>query len=91
MKKLNIQQPKNGISNNLHEIKKIANKIKYPILIRPSYVLGGRAMEIAYDDESLELFSKNAMNVSVNNNILIDEYLENAIAVSYTHLRAHET
>ena len=87
LQKLNIQQPKNGISNNLHEIKKIANQIKYPILIRPSYVLGGRAMEIAYDDESLELFSKNAMNVSVNNSILIDEYLENAIELDVDLLR----
>ncbi len=87
LKKLNIQQPKNGISNNLHEIKKIANEIKYPILIRPSYVLGGRAMEIAYDDNSLELFSKNAMNVSVNNNILIDQYLENAIEFDVDLLR----
>ncbi len=87
LKKLNIEQPKNGISNNLHEIKKIANEIKYPILIRPSYVLGGRAMEIAYDDKSLEFFSKNAMNVSVNNNILIDEYLENAIELDVDLLR----
>ena len=57
---------------------KIANKIGYPVLIRPSYVLGGRAMEIAYDDQALESFAKTAMSVSSNNTILIDQYLENA-------------
>ncbi len=85
--KLNIKQPKNGIANNLEDIKSIAKKIGYPILIRPSYVLGGRAMEIAYDEESLENFAKKAMNVSKDNTILIDQYLENAKEIDVDLIR----
>jgi carbamoyl-phosphate synthase large subunit len=55
--KLKIDQPKNGFAKNLIETKKIANDIGYPILIRPSYVLGGRAMEIAYNEKHLESFT----------------------------------
>ena len=87
LNKLNIQQPKNGISNDISESIKIANKIGYPVLIRPSYVLGGRAMEIAYDDKDLESFASKAMNVSANNTILIDQYLENAIEIDVDLIR----
>ena len=87
LNKLNIQQPKNGISNNIKETIKIANKIGYPVLIRPSYVLGGRAMEIAYDDKTLESFATTAINVSANNTILIDQYLENAIEIDVDLIR----
>ena len=84
---LKISQPKNGISNNIKDIISIANNIGYPVLIRPSYVLGGRAMEIAYDDKSLELFANTAMDVSTNNTILIDQYLENAIELDVDLIR----
>ena len=87
LNKLNIQQPKNGISNNIEDIKHIANKIGFPVLIRPSYVLGGRAMEIAYDEKALEIFSITAMSVSTNNTILIDEYLENATELDVDLIR----
>jgi len=87
LKKLNIKQPKNGISNNIKKTLKIANKIGYPVLIRPSYVLGGRAMEIAYDDKALKSFATTAMNVSTNNSILIDQYLENAIEIDVDLIR----
>ncbi len=87
LKKLNIEQPKNGIGNEIKNIKKIANSIGYPVLIRPSYVLGGRAMEIAYDDIALENFAKAAMTVSTNNTILIDQYLENAIEIDVDLIR----
>ena len=87
LKKLEIKQPKNGISNDINETIKIANKIGYPVLIRPSYVLGGRAMEIAYDDKTLESFATTAMNVSTNNTILIDQYLENAIEIDVDLIR----
>ena len=87
LNKLNIQQPKNGISNNIKNSIKIANKIGYPVLIRPSYVLGGRAMDIAYNDRELEAFAKTAMNVSTNNTILIDQYLENAIEIDVDLIR----
>ena len=84
---LKINQPKNGIGNNINDILKIANNIGYPVLIRPSYVLGGRAMEIAYDDTSLKSFAEIAMKVSRNNTILIDQYLENAIEIDVDLIR----
>ena len=87
LNKLNIQQPKNGISNDINDSIKIANKIGYPVLIRPSYVLGGRAMEIAYDNKALVSFATTAMNVSANNTILIDQYLENAIEIDVDLIR----
>ena len=87
LKKLNIQQPKNGISDNIQNIKFIANKIGYPVLIRPSYVLGGRAMEIAYEEKALEFFANTAMSVSTNNTILIDQYLENATELDVDIIR----
>ena len=84
---LNISQPKNGFANNIEETIKIANKINYPVLVRPSYVLGGRAMEIAYNDENLKNFAKNAMEVSSNNIILVDQYLENALEIDVDLIR----
>ncbi len=87
LKKLKIDQPKNGIGNKISKILKVANKIKYPVLIRPSYVLGGRAMEIAYDDNTLKEYAKTALNISSNNMILIDQYLENAIEIDVDLLR----
>ena len=90
LNELKINQPKNGISNNINDILNIANNIGYPVLIRPSYVLGGRAMEIAYDDKSLKNFAKTAMSVSSNNTILIDQYLENAIELDVDLIRDSE-
>ena len=87
LNKLNIKQPKNGTSNNIKDTLQIANQIKYPVLIRPSYVLGGRAMEIAYDDKALKSFAAKAMSVSTNNTILIDQYLENAIEIDVDLIR----
>jgi len=88
--KLEIKQPKNGISNNIKDALHIANQIKYPVLIRPSYVLGGRAMEIVYDDKALISFAETAMSVSSNNTILIDQYLENAIEIDVDLIRDSE-
>jgi carbamoyl-phosphate synthase large subunit len=85
--KLKIDQPKNGFAKNLNEAKKIANDIDYPVLVRPSYVLGGRAMEIAYNEKHLESFTKNALEVSSNNIILVDQYLENATEVDVDLIR----
>ena len=56
VKKLKLIQPDNGTANSLEEAKKVANRIGYPVIVRPSYVLGGRAMEIVYDDEGLGKF-----------------------------------
>ena len=85
--KLNIQQPKNGFAKNLNEATSIANKIGYPVLVRPSYVLGGRAMEIAYNENHLAAFTKSALEVSSNNVILVDQYLENATEVDVDIIR----
>ena len=87
LSKLSIQQPKNGFAKNLKEATSIANEIGYPVLVRPSYVLGGRAMEIAYKEKHLAEFTKSALEVSSNNIILVDQYLENATEVDVDIIR----
>ncbi len=87
LNELNINQPKNGFANSVDETINIAKDIGYPVLIRPSYVLGGRAMQIAYDSENLKSFAKEAMEVSANNIILIDQYLENAKEIDVDLIR----
>jgi len=87
LSKLNIDQPKNGFAKNLNEAINIAKDIGYPVLIRPSYVLGGRAMEIAYNEKHLESFTKSALEVSSNNIILVDQYLENATEIDVDLIR----
>ncbi len=81
LKKLKLIQPDNGTANSFEGAKKVANKIGYPVIVRPSYVLGGRAMEIVYDDESLKSFMEKAIEVSPGHPILIDKFLEDAIEV----------
>ena len=78
MKELGILQPEAGYATSEKEAVKIAEKIGYPVLVRPSYVLGGRAMEIVYDREELERYIKEAVRVTKDHPILIDDYLENA-------------
>ncbi len=79
--KLGLKQPPNGIAVNYEQAKDIANRIGYPVLVRPSYVLGGRAMEIVYDEETLEHYMKEAVSVSEKRPVLIDRFLEDAIEV----------
>ncbi len=81
LRKLNIPQPENGIAFSLEEAKEVARKIGYPVLVRPSYVLGGRAMEIVYDEETLERYILEALEISPEKPILIDKFLEDAIEV----------
>jgi len=81
IKKLKISQPPNGLAVSYKEAKKIAERIGYPILMRPSYVLGGRAMRIVYDEQSLDEFMKEAIEVSEDRPVLIDKFLEGAIEV----------
>ncbi|MFH1753085.1 MAG: carbamoyl-phosphate synthase large subunit [Candidatus Omnitrophota bacterium] len=81
IKKLKINQPANGSATSKDEAVKIAEKIGYPILVRPSYVLGGRAMKIVYDRASLEVFVREAQEASDERPILIDKFLEDAIEV----------
>jgi carbamoyl-phosphate synthase large subunit len=79
--KLNLLQPENGTAFTFAEAKEVARKIGYPVLVRPSYVLGGRAMEIVYDESVLERFILEAAKVSGEHPILIDKFLEDAIEV----------
>jgi carbamoyl-phosphate synthase large subunit len=81
LKGLGLKQPQNGIARNLDEAVLEAERIGYPVVVRPSYVLGGRAMEIAHNHEQLLRFGKEAVKVSGENPILIDQYLQDAIEV----------
>jgi carbamoyl-phosphate synthase large subunit len=79
--KLGIPQPAHGVARSFAEAKQVANQIGYPTMVRPSYVLGGRAMEIVYDDTMLESYINRATTVSPDHPILIDKYLDNAVEV----------
>ena len=79
--KLNLLQPANGTAFTFEEAKEVAKRIGYPVLVRPSYVLGGRAMEIVYEETLLERFIKEAAEVSGEHPVLIDKFLEDAIEV----------
>ena len=81
MQKLDIPQPTNGTAVSLEEAQAVARQIGYPVLVRPSYVLGGRAMVIVYDESTLENYMKAAIQVSRERPILIDRYLEDAYEV----------
>ncbi len=81
LRSLNIRQPKNGLARTLDESLAVASKVGYPLVVRPSYVLGGRAMEIVYEQDELERYIKEAVKVEPDHPILIDQYLENAIEV----------
>jgi carbamoyl-phosphate synthase large subunit len=79
--KLSLRQPENGTARSIEEAVSVAAKIKYPVIVRPSYVLGGRAMEICYDEDSLRRYMVHAVKVSPKHPILIDKYLEDAVEV----------
>ncbi|NLE92100.1 MAG: carbamoyl-phosphate synthase large subunit [Elusimicrobia bacterium] len=79
--KLGLLQPENGTAFAFQEAREVASRIGYPVLVRPSYVLGGRAMEIVYDENNLEKFIAAAAQVSGEHPVLIDKFLEDAIEV----------
>ncbi len=81
LRELEITQPPNGIARSYEESLKIANRVSYPVVVRPSYVLGGRAMEIVYSDADLKRYMTYAVKVEPDHPILIDKFLENAIEV----------
>ncbi len=81
LKKLRLIQPWNGTANSVEEARRVAEEIGYPVVVRPSYVLGGRAMEIVYDEEALEGFARRAVEASPEHPILIDKFLEDAIEI----------
>ncbi len=79
LNELGIPQADYGIANSLDEAREAAHNIGFPVLVRPSYVLGGRAMEIVYDDDELEEYMKEAVKVSKEHPILVDKFLEDSI------------
>jgi carbamoyl-phosphate synthase large subunit len=79
MKKYGIPMPEGGTASNMDEALVLAKRIGYPLIVRPSYVLGGRGMEIVHDEEELRMYVAAAVGVTPDRPILIDRYLENAI------------
>jgi carbamoyl-phosphate synthase large subunit len=81
MRKLGIPQSESGMASTMDEAQKIADKIGYPLMVRPSYVLGGRGMEVVQDEESLKFYLEAAVEISPQRPILIDKFLDNAIEI----------
>ena len=79
MENMNIPMPEAGMAVNLEEALAAARRIGYPLMVRPSYVLGGRGMEVVYDDDALQLYMEAAVNVTPGRPILLDRFLENAL------------
>jgi carbamoyl-phosphate synthase large subunit len=78
LNELGIPQPENGMAASADEAREVAAKIGYPVLVRPSYVLGGRAMAIVYDEQALESYVRNAVGFTPDRPVLIDKFLEQA-------------
>ena len=81
LQKLALKQPENGIAHSVEEARAITEKVGLPVVIRPSYVLGGRAMEVVHQMSDLERYMRDAVVVSGSNPVLIDRFLENAVEV----------
>jgi len=81
LKKLHLKQPDNGIAKGVTDAVVVAEAIGYPVIVRPSYVLGGRAMQIVYDRGALESFTRKAKLASPDHPILIDKFLEDAVEI----------
>ncbi len=81
LNKLGLKQPENGLARSFEEAEVVAERIGYPVVVRPSYVLGGRAMEIVYEVDRLRAYMKHAVEASPEHPILIDKFLEDAIEV----------
>ncbi|RUS96223.1 carbamoyl-phosphate synthase (glutamine-hydrolyzing) [Dulcicalothrix desertica PCC 7102] len=89
LKRLDIAQPPNGLARTYEDALVVAKRIGYPVVVRPSYVLGGRAMEIVYSDSELERYMTFAVQVEPDHPILIDKFLENAIEVDVDAIADH--
>ena len=81
LERIGLRQPPNGTASDAQGARIIANEIGYPVLIRPSFVLGGRAMEICYDEETVTKYMNEAVNVSPDRPVLVDKFLEDAVEV----------
>jgi len=91
LQKLGLDQPPNGTAVSFHQAALIAREIGYPVLVRPSYVLGGRAMEIVYDEEDLRDYMERAVKASPDHPILVDKFLEDAIEMDVDAVSDGET
>jgi carbamoyl-phosphate synthase large subunit len=89
LRELDIRQPPNGLARSYDDALAIAQSIDYPVVVRPSYVLGGRAMEIVYSDADLERYMTTAVQVEPDHPILIDKFLENAVEVDVDAICDH--
>ncbi|WP_390883410.1 carbamoyl-phosphate synthase large subunit [Kovacikia minuta] len=89
LRELDIKQPPNGMARSYQEALEAARRISYPVVVRPSYVLGGRAMEIVYSDTELERYMTYAVQVEPDHPILIDKFLENAVEVDVDAIADH--
>ncbi|HEX8537261.1 MAG TPA: ATP-grasp domain-containing protein, partial [Cystobacter sp.] len=81
IEKLGLMQPENGVARSHQEAYRVAERIGYPVMVRPSYVLGGRAMEVVYDQQSLERYMREAVSASPEHPVLIDRFLKDATEV----------
>ncbi len=81
LRRLDIRQPRNGLARSEAEARAVAERVGYPVVVRPSYVLGGRAMEVVFDESELNRYMAEAVNVEPDHPVLIDQYLANAIEV----------
>ena len=81
LRQLNIRQPRNGLARSEAEARDVAAAVGYPVVVRPSYVLGGRAMEVVFDQQELDRYMVEAVQVEPDHPVLIDQYLENATEV----------
>ena len=89
LRELNIRQPHNGLARSEEEARAVAARVGYPVVVRPSYVLGGRAMEVVFDEEELNRYMREAVQVEPDHPVLIDQYLENAVEVDVDALCDH--
>jgi len=89
LRRLEIRQPRNGLARSQAEARVVADRVGYPVVVRPSYVLGGRAMEVVFDEEELNRYMVEAVQVEPDHPVLIDQYLENAIEVDVDALCDH--
>jgi len=81
LRRLEIRQPRNGLARSEAEARAVADRVGYPVVVRPSYVLGGRAMEVVYGEDELNRYMLEAVQVEPDHPVLIDQYLNNAIEV----------
>jgi carbamoyl-phosphate synthase large subunit len=91
IKQLNLKQPANGMATTVEQAEAIAERIGYPVLMRPSFVLGGRAMVIVYNREMLRKYMAEAVEISEKRPVLVDRYLENAVEVDVDCISDGET